>query len=181
MMTLIALLAFSGDVNNLAHDDYLVRERAEQRLTRHAWIAFRACDRRFTDREQSRRAARVCDAAFVIPADVLPIQCLFSDPECVFTDRRWGYIWTTRRYYDPPSSDYVAETIGSERWCAGYLRRADANVSNQCDLNFFAACWVGRSEDATRLFARDLIRWGAPRCVVSWFVGRRASPDHISP
>lgn len=90
MVTLLACALFATDVRNLDDESFDVRQKAEARLTAHAWLAWRACDRPMRSPEQRRRAARVCGPYLD-----------FGRPPVILAPLVWGW------WYDPAGEDWV--------------------------------------------------------------------------
>lgn len=61
MLLAVSLILFGGDVLDLGSESFPVREAAQRRLERHAWLSWRACDlgTLSADLERRRRCDRV--------------------------------------------------------------------------------------------------------------------------
>jgi hypothetical protein len=168
-------VCFSGSVRDLGAGDYQVRERAEARLHRHAWLAWRLCDRPCVCPERRRRARQVVERY---------LRCTDGDlPVIVALCRQPVPEWQRGREYTrhPPP-----ETGWEFAWChpgprgslagvvRGYLERA----------RYTTHPWpgwytVGEAREATRLLVADLLRAGVPapvvRALLAGMAGRESS------
>lgn len=166
MLTLLLAWAlFSRDVDALAAPDFAVRQAAEARLSRWAWLTWRLCDRPFADLEQRRRARRIVEHA--LPRHHPPIAVLAGQPlpEWVSADgervqmggrpgESWRLAWLCPDRRNPL---FVLVRRYGER-----TRSQSAWVDWQLDID-------GR--EATRLLVRDLLRAGVPTPAVQGLLG----------
>jgi hypothetical protein len=164
---LVGLALFGGDLERLGADEFAVREAAETRLSRHAWLAAPLCRWPFQDPERRRRAQRVVrryEGRVNPPGGVWP---------CIGALTRETYLHETRegRLWIQPYCELTRlppRDPGTALACI-YGRRA-----HRTD--------VPRSEqarEATRLFIADLARLGLPvswqQRLVDWMARREAN------
>jgi hypothetical protein len=160
---LLSIALFGGDVHRLGADEFAVREAAEARLSRHAWLAAPLCRWPYRDPERRRRAQRVVrryEGWVNPPGGVWP--CIGAlTREISVQDDDEGRPWiqpTFERFYRQPCG------LG-EMLARIYAERA---------ANFGSLASV-RARAATRLLIEDLARVGVPvaaqQRLVDWMAG----------
>lgn len=145
MIRLLVLLLFSGDVRDLGAPGHAVREAAEARLRRWAWLALPAFDREFRDPERRRRARRLADAETGFPGDDPPPVLAAAVPWVGPGATHWPYLdgdqgrtlthvvcpWWLVRAAPDRAKGFVSEGVVHACWlreatagCYRWLRRA---------------------------------------------------------
>ena len=147
MLLIASLILFGGDVLDLGSESFPVREAAQRRLERHAWLTWRACDLGTLSADLERR--RRCDRVVR--------QVLRVDP-C------------------PPICAPLVVEYGVDGWDDAELMRLPRwlllVIAPETDW-----CRVGPMRDCTRAMAAGAIVWGLPPVMVQTGLERLARYD----
>lgn len=186
MPHLVLVLMFGSDVEALSSPDYLVREKAEARLTYYGDLTWPLLEGHQKDLEASRRARRVLERVWgnyhppiaVIIPDVLP---------------EWGY-WIEGRFCRSIGTKYYKDsyltylhtiTISSESHKVTYRGGLPGCLANyygeKCRTQYEWRDWQSSvdSREATRLFCSDLKRFGVPPCLVRSFLRHLEARERV--
>ena len=122
MLLILSLTLFGGDVADLGSESFPVREAAQRRLERHAWLSWRACDlgTLSADLERRRRCDRVVRQALRV--DPCPPICAPLVVDRVICEEgewlrlpRWAPLVIGRGEDAPPFPDWYRGDVMRSR------------------------------------------------------------------
>jgi hypothetical protein len=186
MLRLVALVYFGGTVRDLGHDDYLVREAAQSRLSRAPAPLWLGLVRRHPDLEVRRRglaaAAPYLDVGRCRPLhEVLGLgtyEFWWHGDVAAYERAGIKVSWAAIGRLAPVSLSHPASPLW-RRYSAPYRVRdaAEGFVMDEGPLRgrpIGPNYPVRTSPLMTAALARDLLLAGVPRAPVQWWLGARA-------
>jgi hypothetical protein len=175
MFKLLLLLCFGGSVKDLSHNDYVVRERAEQRLTKYSWLTWQICEKKFNNLEAKTRAKRVVNSHLRIP-NAIPLPFLLGQRpyvEWIYYDEELKEFVKIQKEYperQPKGFMYSIYYFDKSHWTFPLLdyllKQTDSWVLDSTG-SYMVVC-PDRARDATALVAEKLMRVGMPRTVCNY-------------
>jgi hypothetical protein len=171
MIDVILFFVFARDVADLKADDFQVRQCAEARLARWSSLSWRACDRRFDDLEQRRRARRVVRSE--IPDTYPPIAVLTG--RCIPEWRPCDSDYDTYRIGPRPNPGWMLSWLYPNKRSPLFfiVRHYGERTRTQSAFPDWHLDADGR--EATRLLVRDMLAAGVPVTAVRAMIDRMAT------
>jgi len=169
MLTLALWCVFAGDIRDLGHDRFEVREAAHRRLERWSWLAWPLLDHRWPDAEVDRRARVLCGPQLAPPCR--PSLVAFPLPGQAWKELL-GLSNPVQHLTELGPGDWIVETVWTPSWL--YLLTPSAHRrewDNEWGGIVKAEVTVEQAESCYRWARRS----GVPRCALDpiWWWGMK--------